>query len=304
MIAFVLSGGGNRGPLEVGALGALLERGIRPDFLVGTSVGAINSAFVTAHGYSRDSLDRLEQLWRSVDARTVYPGNLFSVAWRVLRRADSLYSNQGVRRMVEEALPSGVTRFGDLQLPLFVPAADLLTNRLFMFGEDPDAPLVDAVLASASVPVIHPPVLYHGLQLVDGGILANVAASYAMDRGAGEIYAINVSSTEQEDDYAEGVVDVAFRSVNTMVVQALLRDLARARENKEIDLHHVYIGDYSETWFKDFSKTNEMFQAGYQAMVTYLDSPKPLSADADRPWSATVPATPLPGAREMPIPYP
>ncbi len=47
------------------------------------------------------------------------------------------------------------------------------------------------------MPVIHPPVDYFGLQLADGGILANVAASYAMDRGATEIYVINVGRGEE-----------------------------------------------------------------------------------------------------------
>ena len=78
MIAFVLSGGGNRGPLQVGALRALLDADIHPRFLVGTSVGAINAAHVAAQGLSHSSLDALAESWRSVDTRTVYPGNLLS----------------------------------------------------------------------------------------------------------------------------------------------------------------------------------------------------------------------------------
>ena len=229
MIAFVLSGGGNRGPLEVGALRALRDAGIRPEFLVGSSAGAINAAFVAAHGFSANALDRLADQWRSVDAKTVYPGGLASVAWRVLRRSDSLYPSDGVRNLIERGMPDGVTQFRHLTLPLYVSAADLLSNRLYMFGEDGSAALVDAVLASASVPVIHPPVRFRDRQLVDGGVLANVAASFAMDKGATELYVVNVSAGEQEEDYAEGVVDVAFRTLNTLIVQALLRDLARVR---------------------------------------------------------------------------
>lgn len=304
MIAFVLSGGGNRGPLQVGALRALLDGGVRPEFLVGTSVGAINGAFVAAHGFSVETLESLANHWRTVDSDTVYPGSILSVAWRVYRKSDSLYSSDGVRRTIEAALPAGVTQFGQLRVPLFVSSADLLSNRLFIFGEDPSAPVVDAVLASASVPVIHPPVRYGGLQLVDGGVLANVAASYAMERGADEIYLINVSSAEQEDAHAEGVVEVAFRTLNTMIVQSLLRDLARARDNNDVALHHVHIDAFSDTWFKDFSHTEEMFGAGYEAMSGYLKSPTPLSAEVSGP-SADVKVGPIaPGARELPIPCP
>ena len=303
MIAFVLSGGGNRGPLEVGALRALRDAGIRPEFLVGSSAGAINAAFVAAHGFSANALDRLADQWRSVDAKTVYPGGLASVAWRVLRRSDSLYPSDGVRNLIERGMPDGVTQFRHLTLPLYVSAADLLSNRLYMFGEDGSAALVDAVLASASVPVIHPPVRFRDRQLVDGGVLANVAASFAMDKGATELYVVNVSAGEQEEDYAEGVVDVAFRTLNTMIVQALLRDLARARAHEGIDLHHIHIKAFSDTWFKDFSHTEEMFGAGYAATQEYLRAPKPESEEQfDAPFVSA--STGVPGAREIPIPYP
>ena len=164
--------------------------------------------------------------------------------------------------------------------------------------------IVEAVLASASVPVIHPPVRYHELQLVDGGVLANVAASYAMDRGATEIYVVNVSSDEYEDNYAEGVIDIAQRSLNTLLVQALLRDLARARDNENIDLHHINIGAFSGTWFKDFSHSESMFQAGYLATADYLRSPEPLNSTSDIGGQTSPFVAPTPGVRPIPIPYP
>nr|HMN29444.1 patatin-like phospholipase family protein [Caldilineaceae bacterium] len=190
--AFVLSGAGNRGPLEVGALSALLEKGIRPDLIVGTSAGAINALYLAAHGADDPAItDQMAALWRQADADSIYPGNPVSVAWRFATRADSLYSSDGIRRLIVSALPPGVTMFGQLKIPLYTTATDLISSRLFLFGDDPSAPLVIAALASASVPVIHPPVIYNELQLVDGGVVANVPASVAMNKGATEIYAIN-----------------------------------------------------------------------------------------------------------------
>ncbi len=144
-----------------------------------------------------------------------------------------------MRRLIEQSLPAGVKTFGDLQMPLFVTAADLRASKLYVFGEDPAVALVDAVTASASVPVIHPPVDYFGLQLADGGILANVAASYAMDAALRRSTSSTWGEARSASRAAQGVVDVAMNSITAMTVQSLLRDLARARQDESIDLHHI-----------------------------------------------------------------
>jgi len=64
-LALALSGGGSRGALQVGALYAVLEAGIHPDFLIGASIGAVNATFLALNGFSKDSLDRLAAGWRS-----------------------------------------------------------------------------------------------------------------------------------------------------------------------------------------------------------------------------------------------
>ena len=64
--AFVLSGGGSLGAVQVGMLGALSERGVEPDLLAGTSAGAINAAFVGGHGMGEEALEKLAGLWRSL----------------------------------------------------------------------------------------------------------------------------------------------------------------------------------------------------------------------------------------------
>ncbi len=283
---------------------ALLEQGVTPDFLVGTSAGAINGSFVAAHGYSMATLEALSAQWRVVTKDVVYPGSLFSAALRVLRGRDSLYASAALRAFVEQSLPSGVTRFADLQLPLYVTAADLRSSKLYLFGEDGNAPLVEAVLASAAVPVIHPPVMFHGLQLVDGGVLANVAASYAIDRGADEVYVINVGRGEEQQPSAQGVIGIAMSAINTMTLQSLLRDLARARQDEAVDLHHIHIREFGDTPFSDFSKTEEMLAAGYQATLAYLQNPQ--AEREEPPFRQEAPAlgAQAPGVRELVIPYP
>lgn len=285
MRAFVLSGAGARGPLEIGALAALLEAGVQPDFLVGTSAGAVNGCFVAGHGYTFATLNRLVKVWGSIDGQDVYPGNLISAGWRVTRGRDSLYHSDGLRKLITENLPPGVTTFGELKMPLYTTSVDLRSGRLFVFGEDGSAPIVDAVLASASIPIVHPPVEFHGLQLVDGGVVANVAASFAMDKGATEIYAINAGYGGAPLDAVHGVVDIAQRTLQTMLNQSLLRDLDRAARDPAVTLHHIHLTAFGDVGFTDFGRAAEMARAGHQAAKAYLDAPQPLKAPsgAQRP---------------------
>lgn len=83
-LAFVLSGGGARGALQVGALRALLEAGFRPDLLVGTSIGAANAAFLAVNGVSLQTVDALSQTWRDAAAADLMPANYLWLTLRVL----------------------------------------------------------------------------------------------------------------------------------------------------------------------------------------------------------------------------
>ena len=275
MIAFVLSGAGARGPLQVGALQALLEAEIMPDFLVGTSAGAINCAYVAARGLTPEALAGMQAQWKQASFNTIYPGGLLGAAWRLIRKRSSLYPNDGMRRLIQDGLPDKVRTFRDLQLPLYVTSVDIMSGRLFLFGEDPRAPVVDAVLASSAIPAIHPPVDYHGLQLVDGGVLANVAASVAMDKGATQIYALNASSVREEEGPIQGVVEVLSETLSTMMGQSLLEDIARAELETTIDLHHVRLRPDEPLNFGDFSRADKLALEGYTTMKAYLEAPRP-----------------------------
>lgn len=297
MIAFVLSGGGNRGPLQIGAMQVLFDQGIRPDFLVGTSAGAINAAYVAARGDEAD-MEELAALWHKASRDVVYPGNVFTLAWRVLTGADSLYPSDGMRRLVEENLP-GVNTFGDLKLPCYLTAVDLQTSRLYLFGDDPSAPVVDAVLASASVPGIHPPVPYNGLQLVDGGVVAVTPASIAMEKGATTIYAINVGYGGEQRPPVHGVVNVLKYTLDTFIAQSLLDDLDRAVADPGVDLYHIHIPAFGDLPFTDFDHIDEMVEAGREATQAYLTAPEPLAV---RPVTAE-PARAVAGAQEYVPPW-
>lgn len=281
MIAFVLSGAGNRGPLEVGALRALLEQGIQPDLLVGTSAGAINASYLAAWGASVETTHKMEAMWASVNADDVYPEDLLQIVWRVKSKANSIFTNKGMRKMLEKALPPGVTTFGQLKIKLYTTATDLRTSRLVLFGDVAQAPIVDAVMASAAIPAVHPPVVYHDLQLVDGGVVANAAASVAMDRGANILYVINAGYGGEQIKPAEGVIEVVMNTLNTMLSQSLLEDIDRARRDPKVDLHHIHLSGFGDLSPRDFSKCSAMVKSGYDAAKAYLAVPAPAIAAFD-----------------------
>lgn len=302
MIAIVLSGAGARGPLQLGALRALLAAGIRPNFFVGTSAGAINAVLLAARGLSEESLAEMQQLWQQVSASVVYPGSIFSVAWRVLRGEDSLYPSDGLRKLIAAGLPEGVATFGDLKLPLYVTAVDLISSRLFLFGEDGRTSLVEAVVASAAIPGIHPPVDYHGLQLVDGGVLANVAASVAMEKGATQIWALNAGFSGEAQPRARGLVEILNNTVTAMMAQSLLEDIARAQADERVDLHHLVLRPSSPVGFRDFSRAAQLVTDGYEAAQAYLAAPRPHIVAPRRAVRGDLGEV-APGVREFVPPY-
>jgi len=173
MIAFVLSGGGNRGALQVGALQVLLEAGIRPEMLVGTSAGALNAAFLAVDPTPAGA-HRLGEIWEQVTKEDVYPGGPSRVAWHLATHRDSLYSSENFASFLRTHTPEGVCFFRHLALPLYITAADLHSGRLYLFGEDPDESILEAILASSAIPPLFPPWPYRGSLLVDGGLAANL----------------------------------------------------------------------------------------------------------------------------------
>src|SRR5450631_2687006 len=157
--AFVLSGGGNQGVAQVGMLRALFERGIVPDVVVGTSAGALNGASI-ATSPTLEKVDDLQRVWVGLRGEQVFPGGAIKRAWNILRRDDHLSPNEGLLAVVEAA---GVAPdFAGLAVPLRVVTTDLDTGDEILFVAGSTIP---ALLASAAIPGIFPPVELHGQRL-------------------------------------------------------------------------------------------------------------------------------------------
>ena len=177
--ALVLCGGGSGGAVEVGLYKALVELGIDIDFVVGSSIGAVNGALIAA-GLSPGEV---VAHWRTLLTR-----DLVGPRWQFLRLltgADSVFTNQRLRGLLRSRLP--FCCFPELPLPLAIMETDLETGESVVLTE---GDLVEAILASTALPGLFPPVLWQGRQLVDGGLSNNMPIDLAVERGAERIFAI------------------------------------------------------------------------------------------------------------------
>lgn len=277
MRAFVLSGGGTRGALEVGALEVLFERGIRPQMLVGTSAGAVNAAYLAVHP-TLEGVRELGRLWREVDRDVVYPRNPLVVAWRLLAREDSIFPNRRFREFVQASMPPEVRRFSDIQdVRLYITATNLNTGELRVFGDNPSDAVLDAVMASTALPPFHPPWTCDGWQYIDGGAVANLPVRVAVDRGATEIYAIHVVPREMEGPVS-GVVKVTIGSTFAVLSRLAQEELEDVATMPEVTVHYVKLDAFHHVSPLDFRWSAEMIEEGRRVMEAYLREPKPLCA--------------------------
>jgi NTE family protein len=176
-VAAVVGGGGVLGAAQVGVGYALEQRGFIPDLIIGTSVGALNGAIAAAHpGMAAPWLDRV---WTQLRRRDVFP--LGYPSSRV-----SVFADRGLRRLISRAgLPP---RIEQLAVPFTAVAMDLVTGGQALLDH---GDLESALLASAAIPGILPPVVREGRTLVDGGVIAYVPVRAAQQAGAASVVVLS-----------------------------------------------------------------------------------------------------------------
>ncbi len=182
--AFVLSGGGNLGALQVGMIHALVEKGLRPGMIVGTSVGAINGAFFASRP-DLPGIAEIARLWSSLRRKDVLGVDLGTLVGGFRGRPRHLFDSSSIRRILESFLT--FSRLEDAPIPLTVVATALGTGEAVALNSGDAA---TALLASSAVPRLLPPVEIDGRLLVDGAAAADVPLQQAIALGAREIYVL------------------------------------------------------------------------------------------------------------------
>lgn len=180
-IGLVLGGGGSRGIAHAGVLQVLVREGIPIDLIVGTSMGGIIGALF-ALGLTPARL--IEEMKEMEGSSLIHVSHL---------------GTRARQRMLRDMLadPLEDKRFADLQIPLALMTVDMVEGKEIALTE---GPLLPAVLATAALPGLFPPVEMNGAQLADGGVIDSLATHVAFEQGANKIIAVDVDMPLDEGE--------------------------------------------------------------------------------------------------------
>ena len=268
--AFVLGGGGLLGAVEVGMLRALFDAGIRPDLILGTSVGALNGALLAAHP-GPDVIERLVKLWQSaVITREVYGDGPVRQVSRAVRTGTHLHSTRPLRDRLHQEL--GDLTFAELAVPFQCCAASIERAAEHWFTQ---GRVVDAVVASAAVPGLLSPAVVDGEHYLDGGIVNSIPVGRAVECGATTVFVLQVGRVDRPLSPPRKPWEVARVSFEIARRHRFHREMASLPDH--VTAHVLPTGASTSTGrqdsllaYRDFSAVTRRIDAAYDASSTYL----------------------------------
>ena len=207
-------------------LRALLERGVVPDLVVGTSVGAINGAAV-ASDPTIAMVQRLAETWADIERSDVFAGSLLGRLATLARTKTHLHGNDALRATLTEALPIALIEDLPVRFECVAASIEGAAEHWFTAG-----PLVDAVLASAAVPGILPPVEVGGQHFIDGGIVNSIPVDRAVQLGATRIFVMHVGRLDRPLEPPRWPWEVALVAFEIARRHRFLGDLASLPDSR------------------------------------------------------------------------
>jgi NTE family protein len=228
--AYVFAGGGSLGAVQVGMLQALTEGGAPPDLVVGASAGAINAAYFAANPTSA-GVAALDRLWRGLTRQQVMPMRIRDLL-RIVMQRDYVVDPSGLRRLLERHLPYRMLE--EATIPMHVVATDMLLGHETLISS---GPVIDAVLASAAIPGVFPPVRIGGRDLIDGGVANNTPISSAIGLGATRIVVLPTGFACALRRMPMSAIGRALHALSLLVARQLVHDIERF--GRDVTLHVV-----------------------------------------------------------------
>lgn len=267
--AFVLGGGGRLGAAEVGMLVALHDAGIRPDLVLGTSIGAINGVAV-ADDPDGGGVARLRELWGQVEGSGLLGGGVVDRVRHLAADRTSLHSNEPLRRLIDHAVAA--ERIEDLVVPFQCVAACIETARATWFDH---GDVVDAVLASAAVPGLLPAVEIDGLHYLDGGIVDSIPVGRAIELGADTVFVLQVGRIEEPLHAPRRPHEVALVAFELARRHRFSHAMAEVPEGVTVHVlptggEPVRFTDLRQLRYRDLTDIGDRIAAAEEASARYL----------------------------------
>ena len=251
-------------------LRALVEAGVRPDLVLGTSIGALNGAVLAALPLE-EVADRLDALWRSPDAQAVFAAGTVRQLRELARSGVAAHSSAPLRRAMTAVL--GDRRIEHLPVRFSCCAARIEDAAEHWFDH---GLVVDAVLASAAVPGLLPPAVVDDRHYLDGGLVNSIPLGRAVELGADRIFVLHVGRVDQPLRPPRRPWEVALVAFEIARRHRYARDLASVGD--DVEVHVLPAGEGgAPRWdsraalrYRDAAAAGNRITAAHRASVEYL----------------------------------
>lgn len=269
-IGLVLSGGGALGLAHIGVLKVLEEKGIKPDFIVGTSMGSIVGGLY-ALGYSASEIESfmLHTNWDVILSRSIplhyvlseekYDYGRYLIQFPFKNGKPKLPSGLIEGQLLTEDLIShtwsaiNYNSFDEFPIPFRCIGTDVSNGKEIVFKE---GSLARAMRASMAIPTVFTPVNMDSTLVVDGGVVNNFPVDVAKEMGADYIIGIDVTSGYHEAYDIDNMVSILYQI-------SMFPSLEKLEANKQIT--DVYIHpDVSNFAASDFNKADQIIASGVE----------------------------------------
>jgi NTE family protein len=262
-----MSGGASLGSIQAGMLRALYERGIAPDVIVATSVGAVNGAYIASRPPTVATAEGLAEIWRGVRRHDVFPFNPATALIGITGRRNYLIPSGPLSRLIAAQLE--FERLEDSPVPIHVVAVDLFTGRERRLAS---GLALEAVLASTAIPGVFPPVEWEDTELIDGGVANNTPISHALELGCDQIYVFPTGVACALPEAPHGALGMAIHAMSQLVHLRLNADIAALADDPRL----VVLPPPCPITVQpiDFSRAGDLIEDAYREASHALDNPR------------------------------
>lgn len=252
-------------------LAALRERGVRPDVIVGTSVGALNGAWLAGHPDA--PIDDLAQIWHSLHRSDVFPTDPARGLLAFAGRRRSFVDHGPLRSLIKRHVT--FDQIEDAPVRLHVVAVEVLTGRDVLLSS---GPAVESILASAALPAVFDPVEIGGIPYMDGGVGNNTPISHACELGVDQVWVLSAGHACALTEPPPSALAMALHSLGLLLHRQLAFDIERYESRVELrvipPLCPLTVSPV------DFSHSEELIERAYAASVRWLDEDHPTVGQA------------------------
>jgi NTE family protein len=260
--AFVFAGGGSLGAIQVGMLRELTHQGLKADFVVGSSVGALNAAYY-ASAPNAAGVDTLERIWCDLRRNDVFPVTLRGLM-RLARGEGHLIDPSNLRSLIKRHVP--FLNLEDAPIPVHVIATNLGGGAVCLSS----GPAIDRILASAAIPAAFPTVRIDNQYLIDGAIGSNTAILTAAKLGATRIIVLPTGFACDLQEPPKGATARALHAITLLISNQIVRDLKELAGKVDVlvvpSLCPLNVSPY------DFSRADQLIKRAAETTRKWVDS--------------------------------